>query len=66
VKLINITSTITKLSLKNPSQIKINSTVNEVGDGNQAIISPLYVLLVNKSTHSNIYNVLNVGSGQLK
>jgi hypothetical protein len=57
----NITRIITKLSLKNPTQIEINFIVNENGDGSQAVISLLYVLMVNKSTDSNIHNALNIG-----
>jgi hypothetical protein len=57
----NIASTTTKLSLKNLSVVEIKSVVNDDNDGSQVIISPLYVLVVNKS--GDIYNALNIGNG---
>jgi hypothetical protein len=56
-KLSNITSTTTKLSLKNSSLVEINSVVNDNDDGSQAIIAPQYILLVNKDAAGTFMKV---------
>jgi seryl-tRNA synthetase len=42
-KLINITSTTTKLSLTNSNQVEISSLLHNRQDGSRAIIQPQYI-----------------------
>jgi hypothetical protein len=59
-KLANITSITTKLALNNPTQVEINSVVNE-NDGSHGIFAPQYIFLVNKDAANTFYEGLHLG-----
>jgi hypothetical protein len=58
-----MTSTTTKLSLNNTTQVKINSWLQDGQDGSRAIIQPQDILLVNKDSAGTFYEGLNLGGG---
>jgi methyl-accepting chemotaxis protein len=60
-KLINMTSTTSKLSLTNSNQVEISSLLHDGQDGSQSIIQPQYILLVNKDAANTFYEGLNLG-----
>jgi hypothetical protein len=62
-KLINMTSTTTKLSLTNSNKVEISSLLRDGHDGSRAIIHPQYILLVNKDAANTFYEGLNLVGG---